>query len=86
MHAARADGADLTCEKGVAVDEAEAVHLAAEPVGEGEAEVAQLVVRKAALHAALVHLPVEHDVCEPIVDRPRGRQHGGVDSVLVHLR
>ena len=44
------------------------VQLGAEPVREGEAEVAQLLVRETPLHAALVHLPVENDVGDPAVN------------------
>jgi hypothetical protein len=66
------------------------VQLGAEPVRKGEAELAQLLVREAPLHAALVHLPVEHDIGNPAVYfslvRARCESDVAVGAELVNLR
>lgn len=79
-------GGPLTGQGVGLVDEAEAVQLAAEPVREGEAELAQLRVREAPVHPALVHLPVEEHVGEPVVLLAEGRIDRDVGRDLVDLR
>jgi hypothetical protein len=59
----------------------------AEPGGEGEAEAGDLLVGEAASEAALVDLPVEHDVGQAVVvDRlGRGAAEADAQAVLVDL-
>jgi hypothetical protein len=85
------DGPALLLEDGgddaVAVDEAPGEELGAEPGREGEAEAGDLLVGEAASEAALVDLPVEHDVGQAVVvDRlGRGAAEADAQAVLVDL-